>query len=222
MVHIGNQWDSVLAEDFATPSYQNLHNFLLQEYRTQTVYPDMYDIYNAFRFTDFSKVKVVIIGQDPYHGAGQAHGLAFSVQPGVDVPPSLRNIFQEMQTDLGIDNFGKGGTLTPWTAQGVFLLNAVLTVRAGCPGSHRGKGWETFTDAVITHLETQDRPIVYMLWGNYAKAKETFMHNPNHLILKSAHPSPLSASHGFFGCHHFSKANDFLEAHGETPVDWQL
>ena len=181
----------------------------------------MYDIFNAFRYTAYGDVKVVLLGQDPYHGAGQAHGLCFSVKDGVAPPPSLVNIFKELHNDVGC-TVPQSGCLTKWAERGVMLLNSVLTVREGAAGSHRGKGWETFTDSVISRLNDRKVPIVFMLWGNYAKSKIPLITSDRHLVLTAAHPSPLSASYGFFGCRHFSKANDFLARNGMTPVDWQL
>lgn len=221
MVNIGNEWDDLLREEFQKDYYLALRQFLKQEYRTHRVYPDMYDIFNGLRYTSYSDVKVVILGQDPYHGAGQAHGLAFSVRKGVNPPPSLQNIFKELQTDLGVQP-PHHGELTDWTRQGVLLLNTVLTVREGSPNSHRGKGWEIFTDRVIECLNEREKPMVFLLWGANAKAKRALLTNPNHLVLTAAHPSPLSAYHGFFGCRHFSKANEFLATHGQTPVDWRI
>ncbi len=221
MVHIGNDWDQILEGEFDKEYYLKLRQFLIQEYRTRTIYPSMYDIFNALKATPYSDVKVVIIGQDPYHGEGQAHGMCFSVKKGVKAPPSLVNIFKELESDLGCKP-PSHGYLEQWAKQGVLLLNTALTVRAGQANSHRGKGWETFTDNVIKHLVSRDQPMVFMLWGANAKAKASLITNPNHLILTAAHPSPLSAYNGFFGCGHFSKANAFLEEHGMEPVDWQI
>ena len=195
--------------------------FLKKEYATQTIYPSMYDIFNALKATAYEDVKVVILGQDPYHEVNQAHGLSFSVLPGNPIPKSLQNIYKELQDDLGC-YYPNNGYLKKWADQGVLMLNTVLTVRAHAAFSHKGRGWEQFTDAVINAVNAQDRPIVYMLWGNSAKDKIPMLTNPKHLILTSAHPSPLSASRGFFGCKHFSKCNEFLEAHGVSPIDWQI
>lgn len=219
MVNIGNSWDDVLKEDFGGENYQNLRRFLAEEYRTHTVYPDMHHIFSALKETAFEDVKVVIIGQDPYHNPGQAHGMCFSVMPGTDTPPSLVNVFKEIKSDLGIDNTNP--YLIDWAKQGVLLLNAVLTVRAGQAGSHRGKGWEILTDSIIKKLNERNEPIVFMLWGAYARSKKGYVTNPNHLVLECAHPSPLSAYNGFFGCKHFSKCNEFLTQNGLKPIDWR-
>ncbi|MBQ5335628.1 MAG: uracil-DNA glycosylase [Oscillospiraceae bacterium] len=222
MVHIGNDWDILLKPEFESEWYQRLRQFLIAEYRTKTVYPDMYDIFNALKYTPYEAVKCVILGQDPYHGEGQAHGLSFSVRQGIAPPPSLVNIFKEIRDDLGIDNSGKGGDLTKWAKQGVLLLNAALTVRAGQANSHQGMGWEQLTDAVIRLLNERRQPMVFLLWGGNARKKASLITNPGHLILQCPHPSPLSAYHGFFGCRHFSKTNAFLAANGMTPIDWSL
>ena len=182
----------------------------------------MYDIFNAFKYTSFENVKAVIIGQDPYHGIGQAHGLCFSVKKGVAPPPSLVNIFKEIKSDLGIDNTGKHGELTKWAESGVLLLNNVLTVREAQANSHKGKGWEFFTDNVIKLLNTREKPMVFLLWGANARAKKKLLTNPAHLVLECAHPSPLSAYNGFFGCRHFSRANEFLKSHGIDEIDWSI
>lgn len=219
MVNIGNSWDNVLKDDFGGENYQNLRRFLAEEYRTHTVYPDMHHIFSALKETAFEDVKVVIIGQDPYHNPGQAHGMCFSVLPGTDTPPSLVNVFKEIKSDLGIANTNP--YLINWAKQGVLLLNAVLTVRAGQAGSHRGKGWEILTDSIIKKLNERKEPIVFMLWGAYARSKKGYVTNPNHLVLECAHPSPLSAYNGFFGCKHFSKCNEFLTQNGLKPIDWR-
>ena len=221
MVSLGNSWDKVLEGEFEKEYYKKLRGILASEYRTRTIYPDMYDIFNALKYTPYENVKAVIIGQDPYHGPGQAHGLCFSVKKGVDVPPSLQNIFKELKSDIGFE-IPSHGELTDWAKSGVLLLNAVLTVRAGEANSHRGLGWETFTDRVITLLNERERPIVFLLWGRNAKEKSALITNPKHLVLTAAHPSPLSAYNGFFGCRHFSKANAYLEQNGEEPIDWQI
>ena len=218
MVNIGNSWDNVLKDDFGGENYQNLRRFLAEEYRTHTIYPDMHHIFSALKETAFEDVKVVIIGQDPYHNPGQAHGMCFSVMPGTDTPPSLVNVFKEIKSDLGIANTNP--YLIDWAKQGVLLLNAVLTVRAGQAGSHRGKGWEILTDSIIKKLNERNEPIVFMLWGAYARSKKGYVTNPNHLVLECAHPSPLSAYNGFFGCKHFSKCNEFLTQNGLKPIDW--
>ena len=221
MVKLGNDWDELLKDEFQKDYYLRLRRFLIHEYRSRTIYPDMYDIFNALKLTSYGDTRVVIIGQDPYHGPNQAHGLAFSVKPEVRIPPSLVNIFKELQSDLNCfipDN----GYLVPWAEQGVLLLNAVLTVRAGQAHSHRGRGWEVFTDRVIELLNQKDTPVVFLLWGNNAKSKAGAITNPNHLVLTAAHPSPLSAARGFFGCRHFSRTNHFLQSHGLEPIDWQI
>lgn len=218
MVNIGNDWDDILKEDFASENYQRLRAFLADEYRRHVVYPDMHDIFNALKATPYDKVKVVLLGQDPYHNPGQAHGMCFSVKPGVDAPPSLVNVFKEIKDDVGIENTSP--YLVGWAKQGILLLNTVLTVRAGEANSHKGKGWEVLTDSIIRHLNDRKEPIVFMLWGANARSKKAFVTAPQHLILECAHPSPLSAYNGFFGCKHFSKCNDFLIKHGETPIDW--
>ncbi len=221
MVHLGNTWDSLLAEEFQKPYYLQLRRFLVQEYSKQTVYPDMHDIFNALKTTDYPDVKAVILGQDPYHGPGQAHGLCFSVQPGVEPPPSLKNIFREIQEELGIP-IPQSGCLLPWAKQGVLLLNTVLTVRAGQANSHKGMGWETLTDRVIALLNQRETPMVFLLWGANARQKREQITNPWHLVLSCAHPSPLSAYNGFFGCGHFKECNTFLERQGIPPIDWSL
>lgn len=221
MVQIGNEWDTLLEAEFTKPYYLRLRSVLAQEYQTRTIYPDMYDIFNALRYTPYSEVKAVILGQDPYHGPGQAHGLCFSVKQGVEPPPSLKNIFQEIQEELGIQPPAHG-ELTSWARQGVLLLNTALTVRAGQANSHRGLGWETFTDRVIELLNQREKPMVFLLWGSNARQKRALITNPAHLALTCAHPSPLSAFNGFFGCGHFKACNDFLVSQGMTPIDWSL
>ena len=220
MIEFNNEWDELLKDEFKKPYYLELRKKLIYEYRTQQIFPGMYDIFNALKYTSYSDIKAVIIGQDPYHGVGQAHGLSFSVKKGVAPPPSLVNIFKEIKSDLGIDNMGKHGELTEWAKNGVLLLNSVLTVRANQARSHRNLGWEEFTDNVIRLINLREKPVVFMLWGADAKAKEKLITNPNHLILKAAHPSPLSAFNGFFGCRHFSKANEFLKSKGIEEIDW--
>ena len=216
----GNDWDRILKEEIDSESFKQLQAFLAQEYATRTIYPSMVNIYNALRLTPYHEVKAVILGQDPYHGPGQAHGLAFSVQKGVPVPPSLQNIYKEMEQDIGF-KIPHHGCLTGWAEQGVLLLNTVLTVRAGQAGSHKGMGWEQFTDAVIEKLNERERPIVFMLWGRNAAQKKPLITNPAHLVLTAAHPSPLSAYNGFFGCRHFSEATRFLNQQGMN-IDWQI
>ncbi|MCD7811441.1 MAG: uracil-DNA glycosylase [Ruminococcus sp.] len=222
MVQFNNEWDELLKDEFKKDYYLRLRSTLVREYKTQRIFPGMYDIFNAMKLTSYSDVKCVIIGQDPYHGEGQAHGLSFSVRKGVAPPPSLVNIFKEIRDDVGIDNTGKHGELTKWAKNGVLLLNSVLTVRANQARSHRGIGWEEFTSDVIGLLNLREKPMVFMLWGADAKAKAQLITNPNHLVLKAAHPSPLSAYNGFFGCRHFSQANDFLRARGMEEIDWSI
>lgn len=221
MAMIDNDWLTVLGDEFKKPYYKELYQFVLSEYNTTQVFPPADDIFNAFHLTPLSEVKVVIIGQDPYHNVGQAHGLCFSVKPEVEIPPSLVNIYQELHDDLGCD-IPNNGYLVKWASQGVLMLNTVLTVRAHMANSHQGKGWEEFTNAAIKALNEQDRPIVFLLWGKPAQMKKKMLNNPNHLILEAPHPSPLSAYRGFFGSRPFSKTNQFLEEHGETPIDWQI
>lgn len=222
MVEFNNEWDELLKDEFTKDYYLKLRQILISEYRTQRIFPGMYDIFNALKLTSYNDVKCVIIGQDPYHGEGQAHGLSFSVRKWIAPPPSLVNIFKEIRDDLGIDNLGKHGELTQWAKSGVLLLNSVLTVRANQARSHRGLGWEEFTTDVIKLLNMREKPMVFMLWGADAKAKQQFITNPNHLVLKSAHPSPLSAYNGFFGCRHFSQANEFLRSNGMSEIDWSI
>ncbi len=219
MVNIGNDWDALLAEEFKKDYYLKLREFLKSEYSTRVIYPGMYDIFNALKHTAYKDVKVVILGQDPYHEPGQAHGMCFSVKPGVEVPPSLVNIYKEIHSDVGAP-IPKDGYLVRWADQGVLLLNTVLTVRAHQANSHKGKGWEQFTDRVIELLNCREQPIVFMLWGANARAKKALITNPRHLVLEAPHPSPLSAYNGFFGCRHFSKCNAFLEKNGMKPVEW--
>lgn len=216
-----NDWKTLLASEFEKDYYQKLHRFLAQEYRSRTIYPDMYDIFSTLQSTSYADVKVVILGQDPYHGPGQAHGFSFSVKPGIEIPPSLQNIYKELCTDLGC-YMPSTGYLRKWADQGVLLLNAVLTVRAGQANSHKGMGWEIFTDRVISLLNERQQPVVFLLWGRNARNKKALITNPQHLVLEAAHPSPLSAYNGFFGCRHFSKTNAFLEQHGMKPIDWQI
>ena len=222
MAMIENDWLENISEEFKKPYYQELYKFVREEYDTHVIYPPADDIFNALHLTTLSEVKVLILGQDPYHNEHQAHGLSFSVLPEQkELPPSLQNIYKELKDDLGCyipDN----GYLEKWAKQGVLLLNTVLTVRAHQANSHQGKGWERFTDAIIQAVNAQDRPIVYMLWGRPAQSKIPMLTNPKHLILKAPHPSPLSAYRGFFGCKHFSQANEFLKSNGLAPIDWQI
>ncbi len=219
MVHIGHDWDNILADEWKKPYYLQLREFLKAEYSSQKIYPQMNNIFNALKYTSFADTKVVIIGQDPYHGEGQAHGLCFSVQKGVIPPPSLKNIFKELQADIG-KPIPTHGELTEWAKQGILLLNNVLTVREGQPTSHKGKGWEIFTDRVISELNKKDTPVVFLLWGAHAQKKAEIITNPIHYKLTSVHPSPLSASRGFFGCKHFSKTNALLSKNGLSPIEW--
>ncbi len=221
MPPITNDWAQPLAAEFRKPYYKDLYTKVLDEYHTRKIFPDADDIFNAFHLTPLADVKVVILGQDPYHNDGQAHGLCFSVKPDVEIPPSLENIYRELHDDLGC-KIPNNGYLVKWAEQGVLLLNTVLTVRAHQANSHRGIGWEQFTDAVIRAVDQQDRPIVFLLWGRPAQEKQSMLTNPDHLILTAPHPSPLSAYRGFFGCKHFSRTNEFLTAHGIDPIDWQI
>jgi uracil-DNA glycosylase len=216
-----NDWADYLEQEFSKDYYLRLRKFLVEEYRTRTIYPNMYDIFNALHYTPYSKVKVVILGQDPYHGPGQAHGLCFSVKPGVPAPPSLVNIFKELHDDLEVP-IPHHGCLVKWAEQGVLLLNTVLTVREGQANSHRGIGWETFTDRVIETLNNKEHPVVFLLWGSHAQSKAALITNPRHHLVKSPHPSPLSAHRGFFGSRPFSRANRFLREAGLGEIDWQL
>ncbi len=221
MMNIGNEWDALLADEIQKDYYKKLRAFLISEYTTRRIYPPMEDIFNALKHTTYSDVRAVILGQDPYHGPGQAHGMCFSVKKGTPPPPSLQNIFKEMKSDLGIDPPAHG-ELTSWADNGVLLLNTVLTVREGQANSHRGMGWEQFTDRIIQLLNQREKPMVFLLWGGNARSKARLITNPNHLVLQCAHPSPLSAYNGFFGCRHFSKANEFLTDHGMEPINWKL
>ena len=218
---IQNDWLLALQGEFRQPYYKKLFQTVNEEYRTRKIFPPSDDIFNAFHLTPLKDVKVVILGQDPYHGDGQAHGLCVSVRPGVDIPPSLVNIYKELHDDLGC-TIPNHGCLTKWARQGVLLLNTVLTVRAHQANSHKGIGWEEFTDAAIRQVDKQDRPVVFILWGRPAQMKRAMLHNPKHLILEAPHPSPLSAYRGFFGSRPFSQANRFLEAQGVAPIDWQI
>ena len=218
MVKLGNSWDALLADEFKKDYYLQLREFLKKEYSTYTIYPGMYDIFNALKYTSYEDVKVVIIGQDPYHEPGQAHGLCFSVQDGTPLPPSLKNIYKELWDDLGISR--TSGCLTDWAQQGVMLLNAVLTVRRGQAGSHAGKGWETFTDHVIELLNEREDPVIFLLWGGYARKTKALITGSQHHILEATHPSPLSAYSGWFGCRHFSRTNAILTSLGKSPIMW--
>lgn len=216
---IENDWDEVLNAEFEKPYYSKLREFLKKEYAEETIYPQIDDLWTAFKLTQFNEVKVVILGQDPYHGPGQAHGLSFSVKPGVKIPPSLRNMFKELVSDIGCPP-PESGTLTGWAKQGVLMMNTVLTVRQGQAHSHRKQGWEMFTDEVIRHLSKREEPIVFVLWGRSAQEKKKLIDTSRHAIIESVHPSPLSASRGFLGSHPYSKTNQLLESWNETPIDW--
>lgn len=221
LIHVHNSWDHILKEEFQKPYFQELHSFLINEYNNRgiTIFPPEHFVFNAFQRTHFSDIKVVILGQDPYHNFGQAHGLSFSVPDGVPFPKSLINIFKELQSDLNIA-LPLTGNLTRWAEQGVLLINATLTVRAHEPGSHQNRGWETFTDFVIQKISQEQENVVFLLWGNYAKAKSKLINGQKHCILEAAHPSPLSAYRGFFGCRHFSKTNEYLVKTGQKPIEW--
>ena len=221
MVNIGNDWDELLKEEFSKDYYLQLRKFLVEEYNHNTVYPNMHDIFNALRYTSYQNTHVLLLGQDPYHGPNQAHGLCFSVKKGVTPPPSLRNIYQELANELGC-SIPEHGELTKWTSQGVLMLNTCLTVRRGQPNSHAGKGWEILTDKIISLINDKEDPVVFLLWGRNAQSKEKLITNPQHLILKCAHPSPFSAYNGFFGCNHFKMTNAFLKEHGLKEIDWQI
>ena len=218
---IGNKWDEILREEYQQEYFKNLINFISEEYKNKTIYPKQNEVFNAFRYTDFDNVKVVILGQDPYHGPNQAEGLSFSVSNEVVKPPSLQNIFKELEKDLGIP-FPKSNSLKPWAKQGVLLLNAVLTVEEHKPTSHKDKGWETFTDDVIKIINEKEDPVVFILWGAYARNKKSLITNPKHLIIESAHPSPFSAYNGFFGSRPFSKTNEFLKKNNIKEIDWRV
>ncbi len=220
-VKIGNDWDELLKDEFEKEYYLKLRAFLMEEYGDKSIYPSMDDIFNALKFSSFKDTKVVILGQDPYHGEGQSHGLSFSVKKGIKIPPSLRNIYKELNSDLGV-YIPNNGYLKKWADQGVLLLNTSLTVRDGDANSHSKIGWEVFTDKIIALLNEREKPVVFILWGNNAKSKEKLITNKNHFIIKSVHPSPLSASRGFFGSRPFSRTNEFLKSVGEKPIDWQI
>ncbi|MBC2577232.1 uracil-DNA glycosylase [Peptostreptococcus russellii] len=221
MVHIGNDWDEILKGEFEKEYYKNLREFLKKEYSTQEIFPNMYDIFNALKYTSYKDTKVVIIGQDPYHNVGQAHGLAFSVKPGIQTPPSLQNMYKELKDEL--DCFiPNNGYLVKWADQGVLLINTVLTVRAHNANSHKGMGWEIFTDNIIKYLSDREDPVIFLLWGANARSKKKIIDKNKHIILEAPHPSPLSAYRGFFGCGHFKKANEILEEMGKEKIDWQI
>lgn len=218
---LNNDWEDLLAQEFEQSYYKELRQFLKEEYGSRTIYPDMYDIFNALRLTPYADTKVVILGQDPYHGPGQAHGLSFSVKPGVPAPPSLQNMFKELRDDLGC-KIPNNGYLVRWAEQGVLLLNTVMTVREATPNSHKGKGWERFTDCVISQLNQREQPVLFILWGSHAQRKMQLITNKHHKVLRSVHPSPLSAHRGFFGSKPYSQANDFLRSIGTEAIDWQI
>lgn len=221
MAAIENDWLGPLSEEFKKPYYRELYTKIKKEYETHTIYPPTEDLFSAYAATPLSKVKVVIIGQDPYHEPGQAHGMCFSVRPGIETPPSLVNIYKELHDDLDL-YIPNNGYLEKWANQGVLLLNTVLTVRAHAANSHKGLGWEQFTDATIKAVNELETPVVFLLWGSNARAKKALLNNPKHLVLEAPHPSPLSVYRGFYGCKHFSKCNEFLEKNGQTPIDWQI
>lgn len=221
MINLGNDWDEILKSEFNKEYYISLREFLKEEYNSRVIYPSMYNIFEALKHTSYKDTKVLILGQDPYHGENQAHGLAFSVQPGVKTPPSLLNIYKELRSDLGC-YIPNNGYLKKWADQGVLLLNTSLTVRAGQANSHKNIGWETFTDKIISLVNEKQDPVVFILWGNNAIKKKVLITNPKHLVLTSVHPSPLSASRGFFGTKPFSKTNEFLESVNKKPIDWQI
>lgn len=221
MAILKNDWAPLLDEEFQKPYYRKLRKFLIDEYNNYTIYPDKYDIFNALHLTPYHKTKVVILGQDPYHGPNQAHGLSFSVKPGVAIPPSLKNIYRELADDIGCE-IPDHGFLEHWAKQGVLMLNTVLTVRAGRAHSHKGKGWEIFTDQIISKLNEREKPVVFILWGRPAQSKKSLITNPHHYFIESPHPSPLSANRGFFGSRPFSKANHFLRENGMEEIDWQI
>ena len=218
---IGNKWDEYLSDEYKKEYFKELLDFVKKEYKTKTIYPKQNEVFNAFRYTDYDDLKVVILGQDPYHGPNQAEGLSFSVSNEVLKPPSLQNIFKELESDLKIP-FPKHNSLKPWTRQGVLLLNAVLTVEEHKPTSHKDKGWETFTDDVIKIINKKEKPVVFILWGAYARAKKELITNPIHLVIESAHPSPFSARNGFFGSKPFSRTNEFLKKNGIKEIDWRI
>ncbi|CBH21206.1 uracil-DNA-glycosylase [Acetoanaerobium sticklandii] len=221
MISFNNNWDDILKDEFDKQYYLELREFLIKEYKSHLIYPDKYKIFEALKLTDYEDVKIVILGQDPYHGPNQAHGLAFSVSIGVPIPPSLLNIYKELERDINF-RIPNHGYLVDWSKQGVLLLNTALTVRAGMANSHRGKGWEVFTDQVIRLLSLREKPMVFLLWGKNAAEKEALIDTSKHLVLKAPHPSPLSAHRGFLGCGHFSKANKFLIKNSIAPINWQL
>ena len=216
-----NHFKDIIEEESKKDYYKKLHEFVYKAYEEHTIFPDKKNIFAALKYTPYENVKVVILGQDPYHGLGEAHGMAFSVCPGIKIPPSLQNIYKELHEEIGC-YIPNNGYLMKWAHQGVLLLNSVLTVQKDLPASHRGIGWEAFTDKIIEEVNKKDEPVVFMLWGNFAKSKASLITNPKHLVLTCAHPSPFSARYGFFGCNHFKKANEFLKENGKQPIDWQI
>ena len=216
-----NHFKDIIEEESKKDYYKKLHEFVYKAYEEHTIFPDKKNIFAALKYTPYENVKVVILGQDPYHGLGEAHGMAFSVCPGIKIPPSLQNIYKKLHEELG-GYIPNNGYLMKWASQGVLLLNSVLTVQKDLPASHRGIGWEAFTDKIIEEVNKKDEPVVFMLWGNFAKSKASLITNPKHLVLTCAHPSPFSARYGFFGCNHFKKANEFLKENGKQPIDWQI
>ena len=222
MVHIGNDWDELLKDEFSSDYYLKIREILKREYQTARIFPDMHNIFNALKLTSYEDTKVLLLGQDPYHGEGQAHGLAFSVNPDMKIPPSLVNIYKELKTDIEGFEIPSHGFLEGWAKQGVMLLNTSLTVRSGEANSHSKIGWSIFTDRIIELLDKREKPVVFLLWGGNARAKAALIKGKQHLVLQAAHPSPLSAYNGFFGCRHFSKTNKFLEENGFKPIDWQV
>ncbi|WP_300329721.1 uracil-DNA glycosylase [Fusobacterium sp.] len=221
MINIGNDWDELLKPEFDKEYYQELRKFLVNEYKTQKIHPDMDEIFSALKLSSYKDTKILLLGQDPYHGEGQAHGLAFSVKPGITPPPSLKNMYKEIESELGIKP-PNNGYLVSWAKQGILMINTVLTVRDGLANSHKGRGWEIFTDRIIELLNEKDEPVIFILWGNNAKTKKKLITNKNHFIIEGVHPSPLSASRGFFGCGHFKKVNEILKSLGKKEIDWSI
>lgn len=221
MINIGNDWDELLKPEFDKEYYQELRKFLVNEYKTQKIHPDMDEIFSALKLSSYKDTKILLLGQDPYHGEGQAHGLAFSVKPGITPPPSLKNMYKEIESELGIKP-PNNGYLVSWAKQGILMINTVLTVRDGLANSHKRRGWEIFTDRIIELLNEKDEPVIFILWGNNAKTKKKLITNKNHFIIEGVHPSPLSASRGFFGCGHFKKVNEILKSLGKKEIDWSI
>lgn len=221
MINIGNDWDELLKPEFDKEYYQELRKFLVNEYKTQKIHPDMDEIFSALKLSSYKDTKILLLGQDPYHGEGQAHGLAFSVKPGITPPPSLKNMYKEIESELGIKP-PNNGYLVSWAKQGILMINTVLTVRDGLANSHKGRGWEIFTDRIIELLNKKDEPVIFILWGNNAKTKKKLITNKNHFIIEGVHPSPLSASRGFFGCGHFKRVNEILKSLGKKEIDWSI